>query len=204
MSISPTQRKHHIYTSVVNISAQKLETCLRQADVPHEAGIGHSKKVLGHMMQALEPRNSKIDITQERKLSLLLGALLHRADDPKYFPKDSQNAFRIIEEALSLCDPDCFLKNHVAIISDALMIIDYVSFSRNGNRVPEIAKDCPEVLWVRFCDRLESIGMDRILGVYQYAMQKGQPLQIKGQTPRPQSEKEMWSYVTEERFESYQ
>jgi hypothetical protein len=51
--------------------------------------MGHSKKVLNHMMQALEPKSSKLDITQERKLSLLLGALLHRADHPKYFPKDS-------------------------------------------------------------------------------------------------------------------
>jgi hypothetical protein len=35
-------------------------------------------------------------------------------------------------------------------------------------------------------------------------MQSGQPLQIDGSTPRPQSEKEMWSYVSDERFETYQ
>ena len=111
------------------------------------------------MMKALEPHNSNFVISDERKLSLLLGALLHDADDKKYFDKDSKNAYEIIKESLDLVDPDCVLANHNGVIQDALMTIDYVSASKNGNRVPEIAKDFPEVLWVRFCDRLEAIGV---------------------------------------------
>jgi hypothetical protein len=68
---------------------QKLEEILSKAGVPESHGMGHSKQVLGHMMKALEPRNSNFNISDERKLSLLLGALLHDADDRKYFAKDS-------------------------------------------------------------------------------------------------------------------
>lgn len=37
-------------------------------------------------------------------------------------------------------------------------MINYVSASSNGNSVPERATANPELLWVRFSDRLEAIG----------------------------------------------
>jgi hypothetical protein len=109
----------------------------------------------------------------------------------------------IIKEALEVVDPECVLSNHPVILSDALMTIDYVSASKNGNRVPEIAKDFPEVLWVRFCDRLEAIGVIGAIRCYQYAKEKDNLLHVEGKTPRPQTEEEMWSLVLPERFESY-
>lgn len=50
MSISFDTRKQHIYTSIVNFSAQKLDNCFREAEVPEKVGMVHSKKVLDHMM----------------------------------------------------------------------------------------------------------------------------------------------------------
>ena len=89
-----------------------------------------------------------------------LGALLHDADDRKYFKIDSSNAYEIMTESL---------KSHPAkdtIISEALEMIDYVSASSNGNNVPERAVKNPEFLWVRFSDRLESIGTIGVVRCY--------------------------------------
>ena len=78
-------RKHQIYTSIVNLCAVKLEELYKREGV--ENAMDHSKKVLEHMIKAFD--FSYIDISEERKLSLLLGALLHQADDKRYFGKNS-------------------------------------------------------------------------------------------------------------------
>jgi hypothetical protein len=82
-------------------------------------------------------------------------------------------------------------------------MIDFCSASANGNRVPEEANNRPELLWVRFCDRLEAIGTIGIVRCYQYTMEKDRSLHNPGTTPRPQSESELWEYVTPERFDEY-
>ena len=64
-------------------------------------------------------------------------------------------------------------------------MISMVSASGNGNRIPEEALENPELLWVRFCDRLEAIGAIGAVRCYQYAVEKGNPLHVEGQTPKP-------------------
>ena len=91
-----------------------------------------------------------------------LAALLHDADDRKYFKKDEQNAQKIIEESLE----DHAAKN--LILSESLEMISYVSASSNGNSIPERAITNPEFLWVRFSDRLEAIGTIGMVRCYQY------------------------------------
>ena len=59
-----------------------------------------------------------------------LAALLHDADDRKYFGESSANAEKIILESL---------EGHTAqteILSESLEMIGYVSASSNGNNVP--------------------------------------------------------------------
>jgi len=59
-----------------------------------------------------------------------LAALLHDADDRKYFGESSANAEKIILESL---------EEHTAqteILSESLEMIGYVSASSNGNNVP--------------------------------------------------------------------
>ena len=58
------------------------------------------------------------------------------------------------------------MEGHEVIVEDALTMIDYVSASKNGNSVPEEALETPEVLWVRFCDRLEAIGTIGVVRCY--------------------------------------
>ena len=52
-------------------------------------------------------------------------------------------------------------------------MISYVSASDNGNSIPERARSNPELLWVRFSDRLEAIGMIGAVRCYQYNEEKG-------------------------------
>ena len=42
---------------------------------------------------------------------------------------------------------------------EVMEMISYVSASVNGNSVPTRAEKDPSLLWPRFCDRLESIGV---------------------------------------------
>ena len=140
-------------------------------------------------------------LTPGKKLSLRLAALLHEADDHKYFPDNDkfQNAKRICRESIlsSVSDRE-------RIISDVILMISLVSASVNGNSVPEAARSDPTLLWPRWCDRLESIGVIGAVRCYQYAREKGtEPLMLDS-TPRPRSEEEVWQYVTEDRWTHYQ
>jgi len=108
------------------------------------------------MVKALEHSNS---LTAEKSLTLKLAALLHDADDRKYFDDKSKNASNIIQQCLAQIDANQgVLEGHEVIVEEALRMIEYVSASKNGNKVPKEALGAPEMLWVRFCDRLEAIG----------------------------------------------
>ena len=51
--------------------------------IPESHGIIHAKIVLSNLENALKA--SKIQILEERQLAMRLAALLHDADDRKYF-----------------------------------------------------------------------------------------------------------------------
>ncbi|MFO0005143.1 MAG: hypothetical protein ACK559_28840, partial [bacterium] len=94
-----------------------------------------------------------------------LAALLHDADDRKYFTPSKpdlkyENAVQIITESLeSHANPT------MLIIDQVCEMISYVSASGNGNSVPERCTEKPYLLWPRFSDRLEAIGtIGMILG----------------------------------------
>ena len=96
--------------------------------------MGHCTTVLAHLNKAIEPKSSELTLSEQRQLTLQLAALLHDADDRKYF-KESNNADYIIAQSLKECDSDSSLR-HDEIKDDALRFIDYVSTSKNGNSVP--------------------------------------------------------------------
>ena len=106
---------------------------------------------------------------------------MHDADDAKYFKKivsddlreKYPNAAKIMSELVSpqVCD-------------NALEMISHVSASQNGNRVPEAAITNPELLWPRFCDRLEAIGVIGAIRCFQVTKERGNPL-FCDETPKP-------------------
>ena len=122
-------------------------------------------------------------LTHDLVLTLKLAALLHEADDHKYF-KNSKNASNILEEVIPADD------SKAKILSDVEEMISYVSASVNGNTVPSIALSNPTFLWPRFCDRLEAIGGIGVVGAvrcYQYNRETTTPLMLDT-TPRPITE----------------
>lgn len=152
--------------------------------------------VLSNMDKALMPDSHTLNLTEERMLTLRLAALLHDADDRKYFKNGSNNAEIIVAESLNAIDKSqSQIDNHEKIKQDTLMMIKHVSASKNGNKIPEEAVDYPEVLWPRCCDRLEAIGPIGAVRCYQYNFEVNTPLDVEGVTPRPKSAEEMWSYV---------
>ena len=88
------------------------------------------------------------------------------------------------------------------LIKEVNEIVSYVSASDNGNTIPKRAKKHPELLWVRFADRLEAIGPIGAVRCYQYNTEKGESLS-KSTTPRPKTKKEVWANVTPDRLQKY-
>ena len=129
-----------------------------------------------------------------------LSALLHDADDKKYFPQNKayENATKIIKKVLK--DQTDF--DEKIVTKETLEMISYVSASDNGNAVPKRAQKNPEFLWTRYSDRLEAIGTIGAVRCWQYNSEKGAPMSVET-TPRPTSKAEVWENVTPDRFDNY-
>ena len=89
-----------------------------------------------------------------------------------------------------------------AIKRETIEMISYVSASDNGNSVPERGQQHPELLWVRWADRLEAIGTIGAVRCWQYNTEKGDDLWAET-TPRCTTKEEVWAHVTPDRFERY-
>eukprot|EP00088_Acartia_fossae_P017513 TRINITY_DN19964_c0_g1_i1.p1 TRINITY_DN19964_c0_g1~~TRINITY_DN19964_c0_g1_i1.p1 ORF type:complete len:277 (-),score=35.44 TRINITY_DN19964_c0_g1_i1:306-1088(-) len=172
-----------------------LRTFFEARKMPVSHGINHCTIVLNHMQEALKA--SELNLSKDRCLTLCLAALLHEADDHKYFPEGSKNATNILNQVLEE------RSDKAEIIDDVEEMISYVSASANGNSVPKKAEVDPTYLWPRFCDRLESIGTIGAVRCLQYNQEKGDPL-FTETTPRPKTEEEVWAEVKEERWLQYQ
>lgn len=151
--------------------------------------LEHSLKVLNHVEKSLKYEDS---ISPEQGLYLKCAALLHDVDDKKFFPshENYENAKTLLQ----------IIKKNIDI-DTVIQIIDYVSFSKNGNNpIP------PENRWmllVRQCDRLESIGNCGILRAYSYSLFINRPLYLDS-TPKPQTLEEVKSFVlSKERYDKY-
>jgi len=169
-------------------------TCTLHA-IPESHGLAHALRVLAHADQALQA--TEPGVPAARALSVRLAALLHDADDRKYFPdceeNEYPNAFRIMMESGASAKE----------AEDAIQMIGLVSCSKNGNSFPAEAEKAPEILWPRWADRLEATGEVGVVRCWQYAIEKGNPLALPT-SPRPKNEEEMWATATPERFDAYQ
>jgi len=196
-ALIPTQEEIDM---LVQAAKQKLSSLFTSVGMPESHGLGHCLIVLGNMEKAIasaDERTKKL-LSPQMIVSLKMAALLHEADDHKYFKTENfSNAKDILQEVL----PED--ANKTKIISDVAEMISYVSASVNGNTVPEVAKTNPTYLWPRFCDRLEAIGVIGAVRCYQYNRETSAPFSTES-TPRPTNEKELWAMVTAERWLNYQ
>jgi uncharacterized protein len=142
----------------------------KQIDQSH--GLAHALMVLCHVENAIQAYNnihSSDPIPEEDTIKVKLAALLHDVDDSKYFPENMnyENARLILSGLL----PE---QN----INDVIQLIGWVSASKNGDNIPEECIDKPWLLYPRYADRLEALGIIGLERTLDYTLHKGQPLYI--------------------------
>ena len=187
---------------VLASARELLAKLFQEADIPESHGLAHCEAVLEHAKRAIAEDVRSPGMTAARRLAVLLAALLHEADDRKYFDTAAHDEFRnaqvILESALggAECEADG------QITTEVLEMISYVSCSATGNSIPERAETAPEFLWPRWSDRLEAIGEGGAQRCIQYSAERGRPFSTP-ETPRPTTVEEVWEEVTEARFARY-
>lgn len=193
--LEPLERRMHSPMSTILSSAAKQlrELCdAHQVDASH--GIDHAKAVLANARAALV----ESDLNDSERIAVQLAALLHDADDRKYFREDGYgNAtaiLRNLENEFSMAP---------TIREQVLRMIELVSCSKNGNSFPADCEMFPHLLWPRWADRLEAIGEIGIVRCYLYTKHTKAPLCTEN-TPKPQTVEEVLSLATPARFAQYQ
>lgn len=172
------------------IHIERLREILERNHVSPCHGIEHAKQVMSHAQLALESVN--YEITDEQKEAVLLAALLHDADDSKFFETHTQN--ENLREVL--------VDKPADFVELVVKMVNWVSASKNGDTIPEEAVGKDWMLIPRYADRLEAIGMIGVARCFTYTTNKSRPLYTE-QTPRPRTEEELWEIASEERYQAY-
>ena len=172
-------------------SVYLLKTVLEEHRVSPCHGIEHAKVVMYHAFNALEDYPL---LEHENKLAVLMAALLHDADDGKFFPEnhDYENLRKILRDNGKTED----------FINRVAYMVSIVSASKNGDNIPEDIAGNEWLLIPRYADRLEAIGFIGIERCKTYSKKVRDPVYIES-TPRPRSEEEIWGAATKERYERY-
>lgn len=176
---------------IIASACEKLKDIF--ASVCETHGYDHSVTVMNHCAKALE-HHKGTSISEPDQILILLASLCHDADDYKFW-KNSNNTSQV----LKFCSNDQITETEESFVH---RMIDYVGCSKNWNRIPEEARDRPELLYPRHSDRLEALGEIGIERTYVYSVKQKNPLFVES-TPKPTTEKELWQYASNERFESY-
>ncbi len=189
-------------TPRIALAIKLLTDIFEHHNIPESHGIVHALSVTENARRALD---CCTNIPEKRKELILLAALLHDADDRKYWPRDSRNAESILQQVIvddvdDQGDNDNKQDNQDSI-DLVLRMIDYVSCSKNKNSIPSEAIDHPELLYPRYADRLEALGEIGVFRCWHYAYEKKGDLFLDS-TPRPKSVEEIYS-AAKGRFEQY-
>lgn len=175
----------------------KLDDILKINNVCLSHGIQHAIFVMSNAKNCMIANkiiiNDKtIELSQEEYKAILLAALLHDADDKKFFPcnKNYENLRYILEG------------ENDNLINLVVTMVDLVSSSKNGDRIPDFIKDKLWMLIPRYADRLEAIGIIGIERCYKYGKTTNNHLYLPT-TPRPINVSEIWNFASQERYDSY-
>jgi uncharacterized protein len=174
---------------------QRVHSFYRQhTEIKASHGIDHILRVYQHALKAIQCQTPPLSSTAEQEIQM--AALLHDADDTKYFPANVayENAREILSAA-AVPAPSCDRVIHM---------ISLVSCSKNGNDVPDSIRKSGEfsLLIPRWADRLEAVGAVGLVRCFQYNQEHGSPMSSPT-SPRAQTEAEVWKYATPERFHAY-
>lgn len=114
-------------------------------------GVRHGLNVMKHMQHVID-ENVIYYLDEESKTDLRLACLLHVVYKPKYY----NNIVVFLQSNIQ----------HTSYIRIP-RIMEWMSYI-HGNNIPSIAIDNPWVLWVRYCDRLDSVDYDNICRTIEY------------------------------------
>jgi uncharacterized protein len=166
---------------------KRLQLILEKNNVSQCHGIIHAKAVLENAICALVYVN---DLSENDVKCVLLAALLHDADDKKFFPNNTNldNLRNILFD-----EPDY-------MVEQIVIMVNLVSSSKNGDRIPENIHEW--MLIPRYADRLEALGIIGIARLLIYTMLGNTKLYVDT-TPRPKTIDEIFEYATLERYHRY-
>ena len=173
---------------------EKIVPPLKKLFEDHNVGkdhdISHALLVMNNCKNAILESKEKYSI--ENTQNMLLASILHDADDHKLFStKNNDNLKKIMKIA-------GYSKE---IIMKVVEMVELVSSSKNGDRLPKNKKDYYKVI-PRYSDRLEAIGMIGIARTFSYTIHKNQQLYCYD-TPRPETIDEINMVATIERYNEY-
>jgi uncharacterized protein len=168
-----------------------LQTILEEKEVSPCHGIEHAKTVMYHAYCALED----YDLSNEDQMAVLLAALLHDADDRKFFPehKNYENLRKILKQTGK---SDEFIEKVVYMVS-------IVSASKWGDKIPEEVKGKEWMLVPRYSDRIEAIGIIGVERCHTYTKNVSKSPLFLDTSPKPKTEEDIWKYATIERYQAY-
>lgn len=167
----------------------KLSKVFEENNVCGSHGIEHALAVTGHAEKAIEHLCEPL--SAEIVSAIKIAALLHDADDRKFFPlhTDYENLRAILDD------------QSTEFIELVLSMIRLVSASANGDNIPEEVKDKLWMLIPRYADRLEAVGIIGIQRCYKFTISQNSQLFLES-SPRFLEREEI---LTEslERYKSY-
>ena len=173
-----------------------LDRILTAHNVCKSHGTRHAIAVSIHAINAL--KHNPHPITQTESLAVVLAALLHDADDHKFFPAndDYQNLRSILQSELETSRRE--------FIDLVVNMVSLVSSSTNGDTIPDDihAESSYWKLIPRYADRLEALGVIGIVRCRKYNITCGKPIFVDT-TPRPTTVEEVMKYASIERYNAY-
>lgn len=174
----------------MNKYINRLNNIFTSARVCKSHGIDHAVAVMNHADLAIKSKNYPISL--KLKNAVKLAALLHDADDRKFFPnnKEYENLKLVLKDKSN------------DFVDLVIRMVSLVSSSSNGDRIPEDVIGKEWMLIPRYADRVEAIGIVGIERCFQYNKTKNHCL-FTEKTPRANTVEELFSIATEERYNSY-
>lgn len=168
------------------VAKSLLNAKLTAAGVDHTHGMDHAEAVFAHAARAVQDYE---ELSEVQRNAVLLAALLHDADDAKYF-QDTENAREIAQSAGADAET-------VELVCE---MIDLVSTRKNKNTTVPAEEEWK--LIPRWCDRLEAMGTIGVQRCVDYAKRIRNPMRTP-ETAVCRTRAEVDAVATPERFAAY-
>jgi uncharacterized protein len=166
-------------TEQLSFVIDELNTVLTSVYIEEGHNIDHAKQVMNHAFEALKCESeseSEKAYTDEIKNIVLLAALLHDADDHKFFPTNTgnENAREIIRKLNAKFNLQ---------IDEELVIKSIILVSASKNKNSNVEPGMEWILIPRWSDRLEAIGEIGVKRCLKYGEHVGNPITVDSTLP---------------------